>query len=98
VAVSRVTAEQERARGQKFAKCGERERGSKILVWEHNARCAPTMRVSLFLVLETRVLVVCLAFYYKGRRDGSSASCIDPKARRTSNKRVSFQLASSSTV
>jgi hypothetical protein len=30
--VSRVTTERERARGQKFAKCGERERGPKILV------------------------------------------------------------------
>jgi hypothetical protein len=30
--VSRATAERERARGQKFAKCGEREREPKILV------------------------------------------------------------------
>jgi hypothetical protein len=32
-AVSRATTERERARGQNFAKCGERERGPKILVW-----------------------------------------------------------------
>jgi hypothetical protein len=91
-------AEPERARGQKFAKCGERERGPIILVWGHNARCAPTKRICLFLVLETRVLVACLTFYCKGRRAGSSASCIDPKARRSPNGRISFQLALSRTV
>jgi hypothetical protein len=81
-AVSRaiVERERERARDQKFAKCGERERGPEILVRGHNARHAPTTRVSLFLVLETCVLAVHLAFYCKGRRAGSSASCIDPKA------------------
>jgi hypothetical protein len=31
--VSKAIAERERARGQKFAKCGKRERGPKILVW-----------------------------------------------------------------
>jgi hypothetical protein len=31
--VYRATAERERARGQKFAKCGERECGPEILVW-----------------------------------------------------------------
>jgi hypothetical protein len=30
--VSRVTAERERARAQKFTECGERERGPEILV------------------------------------------------------------------
>jgi hypothetical protein len=30
--VSRATVERERARGQKFAKCDERERGPEILV------------------------------------------------------------------
>jgi hypothetical protein len=83
----------ERERGQKFAKCGERERGPKILERGHNARRTPTMHISLFLVLETRVLVVHLTFYCKGRRASSSVSCIDPKARH-----VSFQLASSSSV
>jgi hypothetical protein len=29
---ARVTVEQERAQGQNFAKCGERERGPEILV------------------------------------------------------------------
>jgi hypothetical protein len=51
------------------------------------------MHVSLFLVLETHVLVARLAFHCKGRRVGSSVSCIDPKARQ-----ASFQLASSNTV
>jgi hypothetical protein len=46
-AVSTVIAERERACGQEFVKCGERERGPEILVWGHNARCAPTTRISL---------------------------------------------------
>jgi hypothetical protein len=42
-------------------------------------RRAPSTRVSLFQVLETRVLVTRLVFQCKGRRAGSSASFIDPK-------------------
>jgi hypothetical protein len=98
MAVSRATAERESARGQNFAKCGEREHMPKILVWGHNARRIPTTRVSLFLVLEMRLLVARLSFYCKGRRAGSSASCIDTKARRAPNGHISFQLASSSIV
>jgi hypothetical protein len=72
--------------------------GLKFYCRGHNARCAPSTRVSLFLVLETRVLVAHLTFHCKGRHAGSSASCIDPKARRAPNGRISFLLASSSTV
>jgi hypothetical protein len=85
-------------RGQKFAKCGETERGPEILVLGHNARHAPTMRVSLFLVLETRVQLARLIFYCKERHTGSSVSGTDTKARHARNGRVFFQLASSSTV
>jgi hypothetical protein len=77
-AVSRVTAERERARGRKYDKCGERECGPKILVRGPNARRTPSMRISLILVLATRVLVACLAFHCKGRHTGNCASCIDP--------------------
>jgi hypothetical protein len=77
--VSRVTVERERARGQKFATCGDREHEPEILVWAPNARRSPSTRVSLFLVLETRVLVAHLTFHYKGRQASSCASCIDPK-------------------
>jgi hypothetical protein len=63
-----------------------------------NVRCTPRMRVSLFLVLEARVLQVHLIFHCNGRCTGSSASCIDPKVRRAPIRRVSFQLALSSTV
>jgi hypothetical protein len=58
----------------------------------------PSTCVSLFLVLEMHVLVVCLIFHCKGRHAGSSASFIDPKARYTPNGHVSFQLALSSMV
>jgi hypothetical protein len=61
-------------------------------------RQAPSTRVFLFLVLETRVLRACLAFYLKGRRVGGSASRIDPKMSRAPNGRVSFHLAPSSMV
>jgi hypothetical protein len=75
-------------------------------------RHAPSTRVSLFLVVDTRVLVARLSFHCKGgacNRGASrislqretrldSASCIDPKVRHSPNRRVSFQLASSSTV
>jgi hypothetical protein len=53
-------------------------------------RRAPGTRVSLFLVLETRVLMARLAFHCKRRHTGSSFSCIDPKVRRAPNGRVSF--------
>jgi hypothetical protein len=95
--VSRATAERERVRGQKFAKCGERERGLEISVRGHIAMCAPTTCVPLFLVLETRILVARLTFYCKGIRAGSSVPCIDPKPRRAPNGRIFFQLASSVT-
>jgi hypothetical protein len=96
--ISRVTAERERAWGQKFTKCGERERRPEILVWGHYARRTPTTHVSLFLVLEMRILVTHLVFYFKGRRAGSSASCIDPKVRHSPNRCVSFQLALSNMI
>jgi hypothetical protein len=67
VAVSKKTAQRERARGQKYAKCGEKEHVPEILVRGPNVRCAPSAFISLFLVLETCVLVARLAFHCKGR-------------------------------
>jgi hypothetical protein len=61
-------------------------------------RRAPSTHVPLFLILETHVLVAHITFHYKGRHTDSSTSCIDPKARRAPNGRVSFQLVSSGTV
>jgi hypothetical protein len=90
VVISRATVERESARGQKFTKCGEREHGPEILVRGHNARHAATMRVSLFLVLETRVIVAHHTFYCKGRCTDSGVSYIDSKVRHAPNKRVSF--------
>jgi hypothetical protein len=54
--------------------------------------------VSLFLLLEACVLQAHIVFHYKERRAGSRVSRIDPKATRAPNGRVSFHLASSSTV
>jgi hypothetical protein len=69
-----------------------------VLPQRPNASRAPSTHISLFLVLETRVVGARPAFCSKGRRASSSASHIDPKVRHTPNRRVSFHLASSSTV
>jgi hypothetical protein len=65
--VSRATAEREREREVKKLLSVARESAGLKFSAGANARRAPSTHVSLFLILETCILMARLAFHCKGR-------------------------------